>query len=85
MRVLDLTLHRPAPEEGGSPGPGREVHFGVTLQGRAYVRSIVQLLGRRLRSSACLGQLRRAGIGQFEAADAWPLATLLPLLKRHRQ
>lgn len=68
--------------DGGGQN-GRIVRFSVLLSGRGYVRPLVNLYGRRLRTSAVLDELRRTHVGAFSVDDAWSWDALLPLLQRY--
>ncbi|GLI71644.1 hypothetical protein VaNZ11_016918 [Volvox africanus] len=64
---------------------GRVVRFSMLLSGRAHVRSVVAMYGRRLRTCACLDDMRRTEVGMFSVADAWPLEALLPIMERYKR
>ncbi|PNW71708.1 hypothetical protein CHLRE_16g665750v5 [Chlamydomonas reinhardtii] len=59
------------------------LRFSALLVGRSHVRSLIAMYGRRLRTAACLDDLRRTEIGSFNVEEAWPLEALVPVLQRH--
>ncbi len=69
--------------DGGGGQEGRVVRFSALLAGRGYLRPLVTLYGRRLRTCAVLDELRRTHVGAFSVDDAWSWDALLPLLKRY--
>ncbi|KAG2493505.1 hypothetical protein HYH03_008321 [Edaphochlamys debaryana] len=89
LRVLDFRAWRCLDEAPASGAPGREsgscvsVGFSMQIAGRGHVRSLLAMYGRRLRTSACLEELRRTAVGGLEVADAWALEALLPALERY--
>ncbi|KAG2441930.1 hypothetical protein HXX76_003535 [Chlamydomonas incerta] len=61
------------------------LRFSALVVGRGHVRSLITMYGRRLRTAACLDELRRTDIGSFNVEEAWPLEALVPVLQRHRR
>jgi tRNA U55 pseudouridine synthase TruB len=64
---------------------GRVVRFSVKVTGRAHVRSLVDMYGRRLRACACLDELRRTEVASLTVGEAWPVEALLPILERYKR
>ncbi|GLC49792.1 hypothetical protein PLESTB_000309100 [Pleodorina starrii] len=89
---LGLADPRVSISGGGSGGDddvaalvGRVVRFSVLLSGRAHVRSLVAMYGRRLRTCAVLDELRRTQVASFDVGDAWSLEAVLPILQRYKR
>ncbi|GIL55324.1 hypothetical protein Vafri_10880 [Volvox africanus] len=81
----DLQVQRVEDDRLSGDLRGRVVRFSMMLSGRAHVRSVVAMYGRRLRTCACLDDLRRTEVGSFSVADAWPLEALLPIMERYKR
>ncbi|GIL88349.1 hypothetical protein Vretimale_15058 [Volvox reticuliferus] len=80
------TRQQPGVDEGPNGDlTGRIVRFSMLLSGRAHVRSVVAMYGRRLRTCTCLDELRRTEVGSFSVADAWPLEAVLPIMERYKR
>ncbi|KAG2451622.1 hypothetical protein HYH02_003403 [Chlamydomonas schloesseri] len=61
------------------------LRFSARMAGRSHVRSLVAMYGKRLRTTACLDELRRTHVGAFDVEEAWALEALVPVLQRHRR
>ncbi len=62
----------------GRDGP--DVRFRVDCSKGTYIRSLAHDLGQAVDAGAHLTALRRAAIGPYRAADAWPLDALEDVL-----